>query len=47
MHYAEGSLMNWLVMKLVFKTIPLQPMPFFARPVAYAICGKAQWGTAS
>ncbi|MBF9265707.1 glutathione S-transferase family protein [Paracidovorax cattleyae] len=42
MHYAEGSLMNWLVMKLVFKTLPLQPMPFFVRPIAYAICGKAQ-----
>jgi len=34
MHYAEGSLMNWLVMKLVFTMIPKQPMPFFARPIA-------------
>lgn len=42
MHYAEGSLMNWLVMKLVFVTIPKQPMPFFARPVARAICGNVQ-----
>ena len=42
MHYAEGSLMNWLVMKLVFKTIPTQPMPFFVRPVARAISGKVQ-----
>lgn len=42
MHYAEGSLMNWLVMKLVFKTLPTQPMPFFVRPVARAVCGKAQ-----
>ena len=41
-HYAEGSLMNWLVMKLVFKTIPTQPMPFFVRPVARAISGKVQ-----
>ena len=24
MHYAEGSLMNWLVMKLVFSTIPIE-----------------------
>ena len=40
MHYAEGSLMNWLVMKLVFGAIPKQPMPFFARPIARAICGK-------
>ena len=42
MHYAEGSLMNWLVMKLVFVTIPNRPMPFFAKPVARAICGKVQ-----
>lgn len=42
MHYAEGSLMNWLVMKLVFDSIPRQPMPFFARPVARALCGKVQ-----
>jgi glutathione S-transferase len=38
MHYAEGSLMNWLVMKLVFMTIPTQPMPFFVRPVARKLC---------
>jgi glutathione S-transferase len=37
MHYAEGSLMNWLVMKLVFMTIPTQPMPFFVRPIASKI----------
>ncbi len=42
MHYAEGSLMNWLVMKLVFSSIPKQPMPFFARPIARAMCGKVQ-----
>jgi glutathione S-transferase len=42
MHYAEGSLMNWLVMKLVFMTIPKQPMPFFARPIARALCGTVQ-----
>lgn len=42
MHYAEGSLMNWLVMKLVFTTIPRQPMPFFVRPIARALCGKVQ-----
>jgi glutathione S-transferase len=37
-HYAEGSLMNWLVMKLAFMKIPLQPMPFFARPIARKLC---------
>ena len=42
MHYAEGSLMNWLVMKLVFQTLPRQPMPFFARPIARAVCQGAQ-----
>ncbi len=42
MHYAEGSLMNWMVMKLVFMTIPTQPMPFFVRPIARAICNGVQ-----
>jgi len=42
MHYAEGSLMNWLLMKLVFQTLPKQPMPFFVRPIARAVCGKAE-----
>ena len=39
MHYAEGSLMNWLVMKLVFMTIPRQRMPFFVKPIARKLCG--------
>jgi glutathione S-transferase len=42
MHYAEGSLMNWLVMKLVFTTIPTQPMPFFVKPIARTLCEKVQ-----
>jgi glutathione S-transferase len=42
LHYAEGSLMNWLVMKLVFMTIPTQPMPFFVRPIARALCNTVQ-----
>lgn len=42
MHYAEGSLMNWLVMKLVFMSIPTQPMPFFVKPIAKALCSKVQ-----
>ncbi|EKF75798.1 glutathione S-transferase [Alcanivorax hongdengensis A-11-3] len=40
LHYAEGSLMPLLVMKLIFGHIPKSPMPFFARPVARAISGK-------
>ncbi|MDP1733433.1 MAG: glutathione S-transferase [Sulfuritalea sp.] len=42
MHYAEGSLMNWLVMKLVFRSIPTQPMPFFVKPIARQLCKKVQ-----
>lgn len=42
MHYAEGSLMNWLVMKLVFMSIPTQPMPFFVRPIARELCKRVQ-----
>lgn len=42
MHYAEGSLMNWAVMKLVFMTIPTQPMPFFVRPIARQLCAQVQ-----
>ena len=42
MHFAEGSLMTWLVMKLVFMTIPKQPMPFFVRPIARALCKQVQ-----
>ena len=40
MHYAEGSLMPSLVMKLIFTRIPTQPMPFFVRPIARQLCAK-------
>jgi glutathione S-transferase len=43
LHYAEGSLMPWLVMKLVFSRIPKSPdMPFFLRPVAKKIMTTVQ-----
>ncbi len=42
MHYAEGSLMNWLVMKLVFSAIPNRPMPFFVKPIARNLCEKVE-----
>jgi glutathione S-transferase len=42
MHFAEGSLMNWAVMKLVFMTIPTQPMPFIVRPIARELCKRVQ-----
>ncbi len=40
MHFAESSLMNSLVMKLIFTTIPTRPMPFFARPIARRLCAR-------
>lgn len=40
MHYAEGSLMPPLVMRLVFEKVRTGPMPFFARPVAKGIADK-------
>ena len=42
MHYAEGSLMPLLVMKLVFNRIEKSPMPFFVRPIARAISGQVK-----
>jgi glutathione S-transferase len=40
MHYAEGSLMPPLLMKLVFDQIQKAKMPFFAKPIARAIAHK-------
>ena len=40
LHYAEGSLMSPLLLKLVFDQIEKSPMPFFAKPFAMAISGK-------
>lgn len=37
LHYAEGSAMPPLLMKLVFDRIAAAPMPFFAKPVARRI----------
>lgn len=42
MHYAEGSAMPPLLLKLVFDRIGKARMPFFARPVARAIAAKAR-----
>jgi glutathione S-transferase len=42
MHFAEGSAMPPLVMKLVFDRIETAPMPFFVKPIAKAIAGKAK-----
>jgi glutathione S-transferase len=42
MHYAEGSAMPPLLLKLVFDRVGKARMPFFARPVARAIAAKAR-----
>jgi len=42
MHYAEGSAMPPLLLKLVFERVESAPMPFFIRPVARAIAGRAK-----
>jgi len=42
MHFAEGSGMPPLVMKLVFDRIESTPMPFFVKPIAKAISRKVK-----
>jgi len=37
LHYAEGSAMTPLLLKIVFDRVETSPMPFFAKPVARAI----------
>jgi len=40
MHYAEGSLMPPLVMRLVFEKIKTGPMPFFCPSCGQGNCGQ-------
>ncbi|MCB5161498.1 glutathione S-transferase [Marinomonas algarum] len=42
LHFAEGSMMPLLVMKLVLAKIPESPMPFFVKPIAKVISCKVQ-----
>jgi glutathione S-transferase len=42
LHYAEGSAMPPLLLKLIFDRIESSKMPFFAKPIAKAIAGKAK-----
>ena len=44
LHFAEGSAMPPLLMKLVFDRIRSTPMPFFAKPIARAIADKVTSG---
>lgn len=40
LHFAEGSAMPPLLMKLVFNKIKRSPMPFFVKPIARGIADK-------
>ena len=42
MHFAEGSAMSPLLMKLVFDRIEKAKMPFFAKPIARGIARKVK-----
>lgn len=42
LHYAEGSAMPPLLLKLVFNRLESAPAPFFIKPVARSIAGKVQ-----
>ena len=44
LHYAEGSAMPPLLLKLIFDKIESAKMPFFIRPIAKGIAGKAKAG---
>jgi glutathione S-transferase len=42
LHYAEGSAMPPLLLKLVFDKVEASPAPFFVRPIAKAIANKVR-----
>ncbi|PZV08375.1 MAG: glutathione S-transferase [Leptolyngbya sp.] len=42
LHYAEGSAMPPLLLKLVFDLIEQEPMPFFVKPIARLITSKTK-----
>jgi glutathione S-transferase len=42
LHYAEGSAMAPLLMKLVFDRVESGPAPFFVKPIAKAIAAKVK-----
>ena len=42
LHFAEGSAMSPLLMKLVFDKVETNPMPFFAKPIARGIAQKVK-----
>jgi glutathione S-transferase len=40
LHFAEGTAMSPLLLKLIFERIKVTPMPFFAKPIARGIANK-------
>jgi glutathione S-transferase len=42
LHYAEGSAMAPLLMKLIFDRVETSPAPFFVKPIARAIARKVK-----
>ena len=44
LHFAEGSAMSPLLMKLIFMRIKSTPMPFFVKPIARGIADKVLTG---
>jgi glutathione S-transferase len=42
LHYGEGSAMPPLLLKLVFDRVETAPMPFFVKPIARQIAGRAK-----
>jgi glutathione S-transferase len=40
LHYAEGSLMPYLLMRLIFRRVRTAPLPFFVKPIARKIADK-------
>jgi glutathione S-transferase len=42
LHFAEGTAMTPLLMKLVFNRVETGPMPFFVRPIARKIAGTVK-----
>jgi glutathione S-transferase len=42
LHYAEGSAMTPLLLKLVFDRVESAPMPFFVKPIARGISAKVK-----
>lgn len=44
MHYAEGSIMPFMLLTLIFNKIKTAPMPFFVKPIAKSIANKTMQG---